>query len=94
MARLLPPGLTVIGLEDRWALFRLPDARATMTGQTGLLLRSTRRDDRPDQRDWASLAPAATLDRTRNGMTAEGFRLYRGIFQHGTQPAALLPRPR
>ena len=94
MARLLPAGLTVIGLEDRWALFRLPDARATMNGQTGLLLRSARRDDRPDLRDWASLAPAATLDRARNGMTAEGFRLYRGTFQPGAQPAALLPRPR
>ena len=94
LARLVPADITVIGLEDRWSLFRLPDARTTLAGQTGLLLRSARRDDRPDLRDWASLAPLATLDRARNGMTAEAFRLYRGTFRNGDQPAALLPRPR
>jgi 4-amino-4-deoxy-L-arabinose transferase-like glycosyltransferase len=93
LARLLPPDLVVIGLEDRWSLFRLPDARATLAGQPGLLLRSARRDDRPDLRDWTSLDPLTTLDRQRRGMTAEGFRLYRGTFRQGDQPAALLPRP-
>ena len=94
LARLMPPDLAVIGLEGRWALFRLPDARAMLAGQPGLLLRSARRDDRPDLRDWASLDPLATLERARNGMTAEGFRLYRGVFAQGQQPAALLPRLR
>ena len=94
LARLLPPDIAVVGLEDRWSLFRLPDARAELAGKPGLLLRSARRDDRPDRRDWATLEPATTLDRARNGMTAEGFRLYRGIFRPGDQPAALMPRPR
>ena len=93
LARLLPPGLAVVGLEDRWSLFRLPDARPTMAGHTGLLLRSARRDDRPDLRDWETLDHLALLDRARNGMTAEGFRLYRGIFRPGAAPAALMPRP-
>lgn len=94
LARLVPPDLAVIGLEDRWSLFRLPDPRPALAGQTGLLLRSARRDNRPDLRDWSALTPLGTLDRARNGMTAEGFRIYRGTFQHGDQPAALLPRPR
>lgn len=94
LARLVPPDIIVLGLEDRWSLFRLTDARAALAGQTGLLLRSTRRDNRPDLHNWSSLVELETLDRARNGMTAEGFRLYRGHFQAGTQPAALLPRPR
>lgn len=94
LARLLPADITVVGLEDRWALFRLGDARATLDGQAGLLLRSARRDGRPDLRDWAALAPLTTLERSRNGMTAEQFRLYRGRFRTGDQPAVLMPRPR
>ena len=94
LARLLPPDIEVIGLEGRWALFRLPDAAAALDGRPGLLLRSARRDDRPDLRDWASLAPLASLERARNGMTAEGFRLYHGIFRQGGEPAVALPRPR
>jgi 4-amino-4-deoxy-L-arabinose transferase-like glycosyltransferase len=93
MARLLPADIVVVGLEDRWALFRLPDARAGLDGAPGLLLRSARRDDRPDLHNWAELGPPALLARSRGGMTAEGFRLYRGTFRAGTQPAALLPRP-
>ena len=94
LARLMPPDIVVVGLEDRWALFRLQDARPLLDGRPGLLLRSARRDDRPDLRDWTELAQAGTLDRARNGMTAEGFRLYSGRFRHGEQPAVLLPRPR
>ncbi len=94
LARLLPADLVVVGLEDRWSLFRLPDARTALDGRPGLLLRSARRDDRPDRRDWAALDPLAPIARARNGMTAEGFRLYRGTFRQGDQPAALLPRPR
>jgi len=93
LARLLPPDLAVVGLEDRWALFRLPDARPTIAGQPGLLLRSARRDDNPDLRDWQALEIIALLDRARNGMTAEQFRLYRGTARAGEQPAALMPRP-
>lgn len=94
LARLLPPDIAVVGLEDRWALFRLPDARTTLAGRRGLLLRSARRDDRPDLRDWAMLESLAMIARARGGMTAEGFRLYHGTFRQGDQPAALLPRPR
>ena len=93
LARLLPDGLDVVGLEGRWGLFRLQDARAANGGQTGLLLRSARRADPPIAGDWDGLAEIGTLDRSRDGMVAEGFRLYRGTLRATGQPAAQMPRP-
>jgi hypothetical protein len=98
LARLLPPGLAVLGAEGRWALFDLPDAHALVAGQTGLLLRSARRDDRPDAANWAEVTPIDTIDRARDGMVAEAFRLYRvtgrAIDQKARDPFVILPRPR
>ena len=94
LARLLPADLIVVGIEDRWELFALPDARPAIDGRPGLLLRSARRADQPDLRDWAALDRLETLDRARNGMTAERFRLYRVIGRRGEAPAALMPRQR
>ena len=94
LARLLPADIAVVGVEGRWALFRLADGRPALHGQTGLLVRGAGRDNRPDLGDWASLTPLATLDRAHNGMTAEGFRLYRGTLKPDGRPAALMPRPR
>lgn len=94
LARLLPPDIAVVGMEGRWALFALPDATPAIAGRTGLLLRSTRRDDRVSADNLAALAPVADLLRARGGMVAEGFRLYRGVGQAGVQPAALMPRIR
>ncbi len=98
LARRLPPGLAVLGAEGRWALFDLPDAHALVAGQTGLLLRSARRDDRPDAANWAEVTPIDTIDRARDGMVAEAFRLYlvtgRAIDQKARDPLVILPRPR
>ena len=94
LARLLPPDIGMIGLEGRWSLFRLPDARPAIAGRPVLLLRSARRTDPPIAVDWTSLHPIATHDRARHGMIAESFRLYRGIAAPTGQPAALMPRPR
>lgn len=98
LARLLPPRLAVLGAEGRWALFDLPDAHAPVAGRTGLLLRSARRDDRPDSANWAEITPVATLNRARDGMVAEAFRLYRVTGQapdrSGRDPLVILPRPR
>jgi 4-amino-4-deoxy-L-arabinose transferase-like glycosyltransferase len=99
MARLLPPSLPVIGLDARWALFDLPDATATAAGHTGLLIRSARRHDPPTDARWSAVAAAGDLDRTRGGMVAEAFRLYRVT---GAEPplaptasaAAVMPRPK
>jgi 4-amino-4-deoxy-L-arabinose transferase-like glycosyltransferase len=96
LALLLPRDIPVLAIEERWGLFDLPDARASVAGQTGLLLRSARRDDAPARDDWSEISRPQLLDRARNGMTAESFRLYRvtGRTPPGPEPIASLPRPR
>ena len=79
VAAMLAYGLpgSVVGDEPRWALFRLPTAR--IAGQTGLLLRSHRRSGPPDPAPWLSVTPAGTLTRSRDGIVAEQYDLYRVI---------------
>ena len=89
LARLLPA--PVLGLDDRWSLFALPDAHPVITGQTGILIRSARRDDAPDPRTWASITPIGSIDRARNGMVAESFRLYRVVGRDSAAPIVIMP---
>jgi 4-amino-4-deoxy-L-arabinose transferase-like glycosyltransferase len=89
---LLPPGVPVLGVEGRWALFGLPDGRPLLIGRRGLLLRSARRDDRPEPQDWVEITPLPGLVRSRDGMTAEAYRLYRVVGRAGSEPAAVMPR--
>jgi 4-amino-4-deoxy-L-arabinose transferase-like glycosyltransferase len=84
------PGLAVVGMEPRWASFRLPSGAATLARGPGLLLRPARRADPPDPRDWASATPVAELIRAR-GVTAETYRLYRVVARPGGTASALLP---
>ena len=65
----------VVGVEPRWALFGLP--AAAIAGQTGLLLRSHRRAGPPDPGPWLSITPAGSLTRSRGGVVAEQYDLYR-----------------
>ncbi len=92
LARLLPPGVPVYGVEGRWRLFALP--ATTATGQIGILVRSARRDDAPDPAGWGTITRLPPIDRARNGMTAEGFRLYRVTGTADAAPMAVMPRPR
>jgi 4-amino-4-deoxy-L-arabinose transferase-like glycosyltransferase len=92
LGRLLPG--SVLGLEPRWALFDLPDARAAIVGKAGVLVRSARRDDRLDMSDWAEAREIGRLDRARNGMVAESFVLYRVVGRAGATPLAEMPHPR
>jgi hypothetical protein len=94
LARALPAGVPVLGVDARWSLFALPDARSQITGRTGLLLRSARREDAPDPADWSEITPLGRIARERGGMTAEDFLLYRVVGRPGAVPVAVMPRPR
>jgi len=94
LARRLPAEVPVLGVDVRWSLFDLPDARSFIAGRSGLLLRSARREGPPDAADWAEITPLGGISRTRDGMTAEEYRLYHVVGRPGAVPVALMPRPR
>jgi hypothetical protein len=79
LASVLAHGLAgpVVGAEPRWDLFDLP--RAPTAGQTGLLVRSARRAGPPEPGPWRSIAPLGTITRSRNGVEAETYALYRVV---------------
>jgi 4-amino-4-deoxy-L-arabinose transferase-like glycosyltransferase len=87
------PGLQVIGVEDRWAFFDLPDAQELITNRTGILVRSARRGGEPNAGDWAQVEPLAVVARERRGVVAEQYRLYRVTGRAGPTPSVVLPRP-
>ncbi|WP_237214668.1 ArnT family glycosyltransferase [Falsiroseomonas oryziterrae] len=91
LALRLPPGVPVVALHDRWALFDLPRPQA---GVTGLLVQSERRDSAPD---WPGAEPArrpeGALIRARRGVEAERYRTFRVETRPDLPPAAILPRP-
>lgn len=85
----LPPGVPVVAIGDRWALFTLP---RPAPGGTGLMLRSLRRGEGPSL--WPGAVPLGELVRSRRGIEAERYRLLRVETPPGEVPGALLPRPR
>jgi 4-amino-4-deoxy-L-arabinose transferase-like glycosyltransferase len=91
LALRLPPGVPVMALNPRWALFDLPRPEP---GVTGLLVQSERRDSVPD---WPRAEPVrraeGSLVRARRGVEAERYRAFR-VETAADQPAtAILPRP-
>ncbi len=65
----------VMGAEPRWTLFNLPTAATA--GQTGLLVRSQRRSGPPDPALWSRIEPIGTATRSRGGILAEQYNLFR-----------------
>jgi hypothetical protein len=86
--------MPVLALDARWRFFDLPDALAFVNGRTGLLVRSDRRTDPPQARDFAEVTPSGLVERARGGMVAERVRLYRVLGQAGAEPIVFMPRPR
>jgi 4-amino-4-deoxy-L-arabinose transferase-like glycosyltransferase len=88
-----PPGVPVLGADDRWALFRLP--RADGAGP-GLLLVSQRRSEPPNAAYWATFEPVGQLVRSRggvpDGVEAERFRVYR-VTQRPGAATTRMPHP-
>ncbi|MBI0535073.1 UDP-phosphomannose--protein mannosyltransferase [Roseomonas sp. KE2513] len=85
----LPPGVPVVAIGDRWALFTF---EAPAPGKAGLMLRSLRRGEGPSL--WPGALPAGEVVRSRRGVEAERYRLLRVETPAGAQPMAELPRPR
>jgi 4-amino-4-deoxy-L-arabinose transferase-like glycosyltransferase len=85
----LPPGVAVIGISDRWDLFTLPKPAP---GERGVMLRSLRRGEGPPL--WPGAEPAGEVVRSRDGVEAERYRVFRVQTPAGNQPSAVLPRPR
>ncbi len=79
LAAILARGLPgpVVGSEPRWDLFDLPPT--PVAGQTGLLVRSQRRAGPPDPGPWDSIEFVGTLVRSRDGVAAEGYNLFRVV---------------
>jgi 4-amino-4-deoxy-L-arabinose transferase-like glycosyltransferase len=91
MALRLPAGLPVIADDPRWLLFNLPRPDGTLApGETGLLVRTTRRHTPPDAKPWASMTDIGTVGRGRWGRIGETYTLY--IVTLGPAAAGLLTR--
>jgi hypothetical protein len=91
LARSLPHGVTVIGVEARWAATDLP--RAAVAGQVGLLVRSARRGEDFRQLPWPRPVEGGTAARKRGDVTVETFRLYRVVATRNAADAVVMPRP-
>jgi len=90
-----PAGTEVLGVQPRWALFRLDDPAPA----AGLLLVSARRSEGPDALAWTDISELGPLVRARGGVEAERFRVYRVLLRTGSVAkigvsAKILPRPR
>jgi 4-amino-4-deoxy-L-arabinose transferase-like glycosyltransferase len=90
LARTLPRGVTVIGVDGRWGSTDLPRA-GDLAGQVGLLV-STRRDSEFDPAPWRDLTELGPTARMRGDETVEAFRLYRVIMPENAADAVALPR--
>jgi 4-amino-4-deoxy-L-arabinose transferase-like glycosyltransferase len=94
LARALPAGIAVLGIEPRWRYAALPDATTLIAGRSGLLLRAARHAEPPDASDWASIGPPVLLARSRGGVVAERYALYPVTGRAGPVPVVVLPRSR
>ncbi len=77
LALRLPSALPVLADDPRWLLFNLPHPGFTLAaGETGLLIRTTRRHTPPDAQPWASMTDMGVLGRGRYGRIGESYWVY------------------
>ena len=82
------PGVTILVTDRRWLYVDLP--RET-PGASGILVRSARLSERADTGQWREQTAIGTAARTRAGVTAEAYRLYRVTPQDNAGPFPRLP---
>ena len=85
----VPPGTPVLATGNRWQHFDL--GRAAPSGP-GLLLQTERRATPPDPARWADAEPVGRIVRSRAGVEAEAFRLYRVVPRPGAELVRLPTR--
>jgi hypothetical protein len=85
----LPENVKLVGVDERWALTRLPPA--SIAGQSGLLLRDIRRTDPPDPLEWTVAEPIGRAERA--GAPAGVFAVYRVVAGGGPVSGVELPHP-
>jgi 4-amino-4-deoxy-L-arabinose transferase-like glycosyltransferase len=91
LARTLPPQTEIVGLEPRWSLTTLPQAKPPE--RVGLLVRSFRRGDVIDSTTWENVIPAGVAVRSTGTTPVETYRLFRVIGTRLLTDAVVLPRP-
>lgn len=89
LAFLLPPGVPVIAIGARWALFDLPAARPEGRGR---FIRSARRGETSPEGLFSAIGGGVGLTRARNGIEAERYGLW--TVAGPLVPMVVLPRPR
>ena len=89
LARELPAGVPVVGIDPRWSLFELPTA--SVVGQVGILVRSDRLDGDADRTVWSSVTEIGKAERTHGAVVVETFWLYRVVAIAESRQAVLLP---
>jgi 4-amino-4-deoxy-L-arabinose transferase-like glycosyltransferase len=65
----------ILGTEPRWTLFSRPLASVAL--KSGILVRSERRAGPPDPAPWTTITPVGTATRSRGGIVAERYDLFR-----------------
>jgi 4-amino-4-deoxy-L-arabinose transferase-like glycosyltransferase len=83
----LPGDIPTIGTDDRWALTTLPPA--SITGQSGLLLRDAGRGEPPISAMWTEMRRVGTL--RRPGGAGTGYAVYQVTAAPGPSVRAALP---
>lgn len=91
LAWALPRGVTVVGVEPRWASFEL--SAASVAGRSGILVSDARSTDGVDRAAWSDVAELGEVVRARDGVAVEVLRLYRVTGRAGPVAAVSLPRP-
>jgi 4-amino-4-deoxy-L-arabinose transferase-like glycosyltransferase len=87
LARALPAGVTVLGVEQRWRLFRLP--AAAIGDATGILVR---RAGSGEPVGWREARRVGETLRSSHGIAVQRFALWRVAGPDPSLPAVVLPR--
>jgi 4-amino-4-deoxy-L-arabinose transferase-like glycosyltransferase len=92
LARTLPAGILMIGVDGRWEQTRLP--RTSVAGKVGILVSTARvAGGGAATASWSTLTEIGEATRRRGSETVEAFWLYRVTGAGNAVLAAALPRP-